>query len=675
MISTIKPIPMKTNKLILFFLISGLLFLMTCKKVEKEMMVTTGSVTEIMITTAKVSGNILDLGEGATQHGHCFSKTTSPTISGMKTTLGVPDKLSEYLSLLENLEPATTYYVKAYISKGSEVVYGSEINFTTKSDAKPFLTTTDISALTKNSATSGGNITNEGGTPVTARGVCWSQATAPTADLPTKTINGTGTGVFTGNLTGLANGTVYYVRAYATNSAGTAYGNEISFMTYDVVPTLTTATVTSITSNSAVGGGNIIYNGDASVTSRGVCWSTSHNPSLADSWNSNGSGIGAYPCNLDGLNPGTTYYVRAYATNSYGTGYGNEVSLTTLQPPAVITTPASSIITVGATLNGMVNALNYSTVVTFEYGLNTSYGNSKTADQSPVVGNTDTPVSTKITGLSQGTTYHYRVKAVSSQGTTYGDDINFSTVPATITDIDGNVYHTVSINSQVWLVENLLVKHFNNNESLSYISINDNVTPVTSWLSALISGGAGSLTLDQAVAMAIISAAQRDAVISAATNLGISNANTMTIAQLYAAFSSFIVPQSYGFLYYWGSVTDARKVCPAGWHVPSDAEWTALSDYLGGETLAGGKLKETGTTNWMPPNTGATNESGFTALPSGKVTSSGIYGSFHNDGFWWSATSFSTDNAWIRSLNYNSGGVLRTNENKTNGYSVRCIKD
>jgi uncharacterized protein (TIGR02145 family) len=667
---------MKTRKIFLLFLITVLLCLLTCKKPEKQMLVSTGTVTNILTTTADVSGKILDLGEGATQFGHCYSKTTNPTTSGLKTVYSSPS-MGGFTSSLESLEPATKYYVKAYLSKGQDVVYGDEINFTTASSALPELTTTITSTITKTSAVSGGNITNQGGTPVTARGVCWSLATGPTADLTTKTVNGSGTGVFTSNLTGLANGTVYYVRAYATNSAGTAYGNEISFMTYDIVPILTTEPVSSITATSAVGNGNILHNGDASVTARGMCWSTSHNPSLADSWSVNGSGTGPFTSSITSLNPGTLYYVRAYATNSFGTGYGNEVTFTTLSPPNAATTLPSLITTVRANLNGIVNAKNNSTVVTFEYGLTMGYGSLKTADQSPVTGNSDTPVSATLTGLTPGTTYHYRIKAVSSQGTTYGDDVQFSTVPATITDIDGNIYHTVSINTQIWLLENLKVTHFNNNESAGYFSYNNVVLqPIISAFQTLIEAGIGGLTLSQAQSSGYISALQKTQLEDAAIAIGISNVTSKTIQQLHdEVFSISNNTISYGFLYDWVVVTDTRKLCPVGWHVPSDAEWTVLTDYLGGMVVAGGKLKETGTTHWQTPNTGATNEYGFTALPAGEIPNGGSFINIGIDGFWWSAASFSTDNAWIRSLNYNSGEVSRTNESKANLLSVRCLKD
>jgi uncharacterized protein (TIGR02145 family) len=117
-----------------------------------------------------------------------------------------------------------------------------------------------------------------------------------------------------------------------------------------------------------------------------------------------------------------------------------------------------------------------------------------------------------------------------------------------------------------------------------------------------------------------------------------------------------------------------QGVCPAGWHLPSDAEWTELTDYLGG-TGAGGKLKETGTTHWNSPNTGATNETGFTALPGGNRDGSGTFNSIGSNGYWWSATEFYGSNAWDRYMNYSSSSVGRGSPSKEVGFSVRCVRD
>ena len=144
--------------------------------------------------------------------------------------------------------------------------------------------------------------------------------------------------------------------------------------------------------------------------------------------------------------------------------------------------------------------------------------------------------------------------------------------------------------------------------------------------------------------------------------------------------------KTYGVLYNWTAAMNGEAssttnpsgiqgVCPAGWHLPSDAEWTELTDYLGGESVAGGKLKETGTTHWNSPNTGATNETGFTALPGGYRFSSGTFGGIGNYGYWWSATESAASNAWLRLMRYDYSYVHRSEGIKEAGFSVRCLRD
>jgi ligand-binding sensor domain-containing protein len=194
------------------------------------------------------------------------------------------------------------------------------------------VTTTNVTDKTQTTATSGGNVTDDGNAEVTARGVCWGTAQNPTTGS-SKTSDGIGTGAFTSSLTGLTPGTTYYVRAYATNSEGTAYGSEVSFNSNPVLlATLTTATTTSITQTTAVSGGNITLDGGGAITGRGVCWSTSANPTTAlTTKTSDGAGTGAFTSNISGLTANTKYYIRAYAVNSAGTAYGDDLPLTTEQ--------------------------------------------------------------------------------------------------------------------------------------------------------------------------------------------------------------------------------------------------------------------------------------------------------------------------------------------------------
>jgi hypothetical protein len=191
------------------------------------------------------------------------------------------------------------------------------------------ITTTVASSISATTAVSGGNIISDGGATITARGICWSMSHNPTiADAHTN--DGTGVGSFTSNLLGLTSGVLYYVRAYATNSAGTAYGNEVSFTSFDILPTITTTATTAITSTTVTSGGNISSNGGSAVITRGICWSTTANPTVAlNTKTTDGTGIGSFVSNITGLTSSTTYFLRAYATNNAGTAYGNEVSFTT----------------------------------------------------------------------------------------------------------------------------------------------------------------------------------------------------------------------------------------------------------------------------------------------------------------------------------------------------------
>jgi hypothetical protein len=200
-------------------------------------------------------------------------------------------------------------------------------------DSIPTLTTNSATSIKNFTASSGGNITKDGGHSIIARGVCWSTLSNPSIENSVNiniSSDGTGTGSFTSYLTGLRENVQYFVRAYATNSVGTGYGNEVTFFTTNFdVPSVFTTSVSTIMTNTAVSGGNAASDGGSQVTSRGVCWSTAPNPTISDDHTSDGSGIGSYISNLTGLKDSTQYYVRAYATNSEGTGYGNEVNFKT----------------------------------------------------------------------------------------------------------------------------------------------------------------------------------------------------------------------------------------------------------------------------------------------------------------------------------------------------------
>jgi hypothetical protein len=204
----------------------------------------------------------------------------------------------------------------------------------------PAVTTAAITNITTTGATGGGQVTDNGDAPVTAFGVVWN--TSPTPTLANNFTNdGTGIQTFISELTDLTMSTTYYVRAYATNSAGTTYGNQVSFKTNGLA-TVTTNAVSSIAETSAIGGGNVSDEGGVSVTAKGIVWNTTGNPTLANSSAAGGSGIGGFTTSMGSLTQGTTYYVRAYATNSVGTAYGNQVSFATTVATTTTTTTTAA---------------------------------------------------------------------------------------------------------------------------------------------------------------------------------------------------------------------------------------------------------------------------------------------------------------------------------------------
>lgn len=212
-----------------------------------------------------------------------------------------------------------------------------------KNEVAPTVSTIEVAEITQTSATSGGSITDDGGAPVIARGVCWSTNQNPTIN-DSNTEDGTGVGGFISRISNLEPNTKYFVKAFATNSVGTGYGSAFTFTTLEAIklPTLLTTVVTEITQTSAISGGNITDDGAAAVTTRGVCWSTNPNPSINDNKTQDGSGVGSFTSSVSDLEPNTIYYLRAYAINSEGTGYGDQVTFSTLEsdPPVQILSPA-----------------------------------------------------------------------------------------------------------------------------------------------------------------------------------------------------------------------------------------------------------------------------------------------------------------------------------------------
>lgn len=309
------------------------------------------------------------------------------------------------------------------------------------------------------------------------------------------------------------------------------------------VPTLTTSEIAGITETKATSGGTITDEGSGTVLERGVCWNSKRNPTIEHKKTTDGAGDGNFSSILSGLRGGETYYVRAYATNKAGTGYGNEISF-----------------------QAAPHKINFSDWI--------KYGN--------------------------------------------------------LTDQDGNIYKTLKIGEQTWMAENLKAAHYQDGSPIALIS------SIEVW-------------------------------------------KTLSTGAYCFIDNDTLYKDVYGALYNYYAVADQRKICPGGWHVPSDAEWMILENFLGGNQIAGMKMKEVGLTHWASPNVGASNLSGFTALPAGS-RSYNVDDDFLGLKYycmWWSSSEHHTFNAsaWYRSLSTFESDLGRNYYLMRTGFSIRCIMD
>ncbi len=412
------------------------------------------------------------------------------------------------------------------------------------------------------------------------------------------------------------------------------------------IPVLTTADISEITPTSAFSGGNITNDGGASVTVRGICWGTTQNPTTAFNKTDEGTGIGSFYSYMYGLAPNTTYYVRAYATNSEGTGYGNEVSFTTipLSLATVSQTFVTSITLTSALAGAYIESDGGETITASGFCWSTSQ-NPTITDNITSDGELESgSYSSRITGLTINTTYYLRAYVTNSIGTAYGEQLSFATALefspvifnpdmtyGSVSDIEGNIYKTIQAGTQTWMAENLITAMLNDGTSVP------NITEDQDW--------------------------------TALTTPGYSWYNNE---------SNYT--KGYGALYNWHAV-NTGKLCPAGWHVPSDNEWTVFVDFLGGMDAANAKIRETGTTHWQSLTSDATNISGFSALPGGCRFSDGQFNGFGILMYFWSSTEYfqsggqSLDWMYLNDERGTFSGSGRGSTSSNDGLSVRCVKD
>jgi len=400
------------------------------------------------------------------------------------------------------------------------------------------------------------------------------------------------------------------------------------------LPVLKTEPVTDITINSVKISGEVTNDGGAEVTARGFCWGTTANPTILNELVPIGTGPGKFAGTIEGLEPNTQYYIRAYAENIVGVAYGNEiVFVTSTASPTVTTVQVSSITANSATGGGnitydgggAITARGVCWSTTPEPDLNDP-NDFFTSD-----GIGSASYSSTMTSLAPVTTYYVRAYAKNSSWTVYGEQITFTTKLA---DSDGNLYNTLKIGTQLWMTENLRSTRLNDNTPIP------NVTDNTLWI-------------------------------------GTSN-------PAYCWYNNdFAYKSAYGALYNWYAV-NSGKLCPSGWHVPTDDEFKTLEQSLGMATdqlnLWGTRGTDQGTklknqTGWDEGGNG-TNSSGFSALPGGyRFGGTGEFFLLTTITYFWTSTEHDADRGWYRRLDSSSPAVYRASTSKKGGKYIRCLKN
>ncbi len=389
--------------------------------------VSTKPVTSIEAGSAVCGGNVESDGRlTVTARGVCYSKKEYPTTSDLHTTEGTG--IGEFTSNLTNLEYKTIYYVRAYATNSKGTAYGEQMKFTTESGAA-VVETMEVTDVSAKDAVCGGNITSDGGFPITERGLCWSTHQFPTKNDASMSDGAAGLGQFKLAIVNLQPSTTYYVRAYAVNSTTVSYGEQKEFTTTSGLPTLITASTTA-NSKTIISGGNISSDGGFQITNRGVCYSTiNSNPTIADGFVTNGRGTGSYSCTITNISVSTTYYVRSFATNSVGTGYGNVQVVTTGNGlPTVITMdPGENITATSIATGGNVSDDGGYTVMSRGVVYSTlpypTLENATKVTSGSGVGY----FSANITGVTPASnTYYIRAYATNSKGTAYGEQVTIT---------------------------------------------------------------------------------------------------------------------------------------------------------------------------------------------------------------------------------------------------------
>ena len=513
----------------------------------------------------------------------------------------------------------------------------------------PTVMTTGVSDVSYHTATLNGSVIYIAGAPVAARGFCYDTVLHPTVESSMVSC-GSGGGVFSANLLNLPSSTTYYVRAYATNMWGTNYGEEKTFTTLtEYSPSVEISAATDIDFTAFTCSGDVTDSGTYSVTARGFCYATTPDPVMTGEHVHLGNGTGVFSATLTGLEPETTYYVRAYAVNAVGVSYSANMAATTLTPtvPTVTTDSVSSYNECFATVISDGGA-----PVTQRGFCYDTLPNPTTESNVVFVGDGVGEFEATLSGLPIGKLYFVKAFATNAKGTTYGNQFDFygGCDSKTVTDYDGNVYNTVLIGNQCWMKENLRTTHYADGwplENSQFKYPNNNADNV----------GIYGLLYNRNVAMR-----------------GVNESSS--------------VPSG------------VQGICPDGWHLPSNGEWNLLITYVnnqneyrcnGQNNTYAKSLSDSIGWNYsaayanqyacnIASGEGINNATGFSARAAGYISGSNVYG-FGTSFYCWSTSKVNSQGAMmyqIFKLEYRSHSAalgFNVGPTDTNPISVRCLRD
>ena len=397
---------------------------------SNQIVINTRLMSLITSDSAQSGGDILeDGGDLITERGVCWNTAQLPTVSNNKSINGTGG--SEYISQLFNLNPNTTYYVRAYAISSQGTIYGNQIVFKTLAKI-PAITTSTVTNITSTSCMTGGSGISDGGQIITQKGICWSSVNKIPTISDNRVIGPSTNGNFNITVSNLSANTTYYVRAFATSSAGTGYGAPIEFRTAaPQKPLLSVVTISSISTSSVTASASIVSSEGATVTEYGHCWGLSPNPTISNSKATNfGTTSAVFSNVLGSLSSATRYYVRAYARNSAGVGYSlssAEFMTASVVSPTLATPSISSIGVTSAILSSSILSAGGGTIT--ERGFYISRNNPPTESNSTRYqsGSGSGSFSVSATGLLSRTTYFVRSYARNSAGITLSNTTSLIT--------------------------------------------------------------------------------------------------------------------------------------------------------------------------------------------------------------------------------------------------------